>query len=279
MLRIISCVLVTGLAACNEPTHQGRYLSSWVRDLDSDQDYKRRQACEAIAEIGPAAAAAVPELIALLDDVNPGVQEYARDALATMGPAAIPQLAPLLQREEPAARLHGTIAILEIDPKHESAQAELVRFVTSLGNVALSTTAREQAVAIGAPIVPKLLPHLRDSYAPVRRQILETLRAMKRRADGAVPELIDMSRTETDPELRRKLVLTLAYVGTREQVEPVLRELVQDETLAVVANDMLVHLGAVERPTTGEIQEAAATAKPKREPAANQPLRSLLSEP
>ena len=87
---------VLALVACNEPTHQGRYLSSWIRDLDSSQDYKRRQACEAIAEMGPAAAAAVPELIELLDDVNPGVQEFARDALATMGPATIPELMRLL---------------------------------------------------------------------------------------------------------------------------------------------------------------------------------------
>jgi HEAT repeat protein len=278
MYRCLSCLVALALLACNEPTHQGRYLSSWIRDLDSDQDYKRRQACEAIAEIGPAAAAAVPELIELLDDVNPGVREFARDALAKMGPGAIPELQPLLEREEPAMRLHATIAILEIDPKHEAAQAELVRFVTSLGNVALSTTAREQAVAIGAPIVPKLVPHLSDSYAPVRLQILETLRGMKSGASAAVPDLIAMTKTETEPELRRQLVLTLANAGTREQVEPVLRELVNDEALSVVANDMLIYVGAVERPTTAEVKEASERPARKPKPPAK-PLRSLLSEP
>jgi HEAT repeat protein len=275
--RWLFCFVSLALVACNEPTHQGRYLSSWIRDLDSSQDYKRRQACEAIAEMGPAAAAAVPELIELLDDVNPGVQEFARDALANMGPGAIAELMPLLAREEPAMRLHATIAILEIDPKHEAAQTELVRFVTSLGNLALSTAAHEQAVAIGAPIVPKLLPFLDDSYAPVRLQILETLRSMKSAGVSALPKLIEMTASETKPELRKTLVFTLANVGTREQIEPTLRELLKDEALAISANDMLIHIGAVERPTTTEVKEAAARATRPEPPKI--PLRSLLSEP
>jgi HEAT repeat protein len=206
------------------------------------------------------------------------VQEFARDALATMSAGTIPELLPLLERDEPAMRLHATIAILEIDPKHEAAQTELVRFVTSLGNVALSTAAHEQAVAIGAPIVPKLLPFLDDSYAPVRLQILETLRSMKSAGATALPKLIEMTASETKPELRKTLVFTLANVGTREQIEPTLRDLLEDEALALTANDMLVYLGAVERPTMGDVEEASVPPPPRADKP-KQPLRSLLSEP
>ena len=47
------------LTACDDPTHQGRSLSSWRADLDARLEYKRRLACEAIEEMGPVAAPAV----------------------------------------------------------------------------------------------------------------------------------------------------------------------------------------------------------------------------
>ena len=126
----------------------------------------------------------------MLEDANPGVQEYARDALAAMGSQAIPQLEPLLDRDEPALRLHAAIAILASDNTHVAATRELVEFVTSVGNVALSQQARNFAIELGAPVVPKLSERLSDSYPPVRVQVIQTLAGMKHQASPAIDRTV-----------------------------------------------------------------------------------------
>jgi HEAT repeat protein len=69
-------VLLTLLAApaeaqkTKEPTSDGRTLSSWVSDLKAAAPSTRNAAAYAISGMGPAAKAAVPALVAVLQDEN-----------------------------------------------------------------------------------------------------------------------------------------------------------------------------------------------------------------
>jgi hypothetical protein len=72
-----------------EPEFDGRPLSSWVTDLRTAlAPQTRNAAAYAISGMGPAAKAAVPALIAALDDPDAAVRFPVCIALREMGPAA-----------------------------------------------------------------------------------------------------------------------------------------------------------------------------------------------
>lgn len=71
-----------------EPEFEGRSLSSWVADLKALAPQSRNAAAYAISGMGPAAKAAVPALIAALDDPEPVVRFPVCIALREIGPEA-----------------------------------------------------------------------------------------------------------------------------------------------------------------------------------------------
>ena len=185
----------------------------------------------------------------------------------------VPQLEPLLDRPESELRFHATLALLEIDSGHKRAADELVRFVTDVGNSELAKHAHARVIRLGAAFVPKLLPKLDDGSAAVRIVVLETLAAMRHQASSAIELLVTFGKKESDAKVRKQLVLTLAKVGTREQVEAPLRTFLKDsdDNVVITTSSMLRYFGAIESPTAGQIQAATLAEDDK-------PLRSLLSE-
>ncbi len=233
-----------GAAACDEPTYLNRTLSSWEYDLESDQDYKRRGACEAIGEIGPVAAKAVPRMIELLDDKNPGVQEFCRVGLGKMGPAAIPLIEPLLARPEPHLRFHAAAALVSIDPKHERAGEVLGKVATGVGNADLAQRAQKVLLRLGPDGVSLLIPYLEDPYPPVRLQVTKTLGNMGKHARVAMPG-IKARIADERIEVRVAAMQALAKIGTKEEVEPILRGLLEDpyDEVADNAGGLLQYIG------------------------------------
>src|SRR6476646_2024508 len=75
-------------ARSKEPVADGRTLSQWVADLKAESPQTRNAAAYEIAGMGPAAAAAVPDLIKALDDPVAAVRFPATVALMEIGPAA-----------------------------------------------------------------------------------------------------------------------------------------------------------------------------------------------
>ncbi|MEL6546497.1 MAG: hypothetical protein AAFQ82_17855, partial [Myxococcota bacterium] len=109
-MRCISslvCALVCLAFGCDSVTYQGRTLTSWTIDLEHAQDFKRRDALVALtamagdSEAGDTVRKAVPRVAELLDDANPGVQEYARDALVAFGAAGRDMLEGMMDRAKP----------------------------------------------------------------------------------------------------------------------------------------------------------------------------------
>jgi HEAT repeat protein len=84
-------------ARLKEPVADGRTLSQWVKDLKAESPQTRNAAAYEIAGMGPAAASAVPALIAALDDPVAAVRFPVTVALMEIGPAAKPAV-PRLQQ-------------------------------------------------------------------------------------------------------------------------------------------------------------------------------------
>lgn len=90
------------VAQSQEPVSNGRTLSQWIADLKGLSPQTRNAAAYEIAGMGPAAAAAVPALIAALDDPVAAVRFPVTIALLEIGPAAkaaVPRLVTMLDEE------------------------------------------------------------------------------------------------------------------------------------------------------------------------------------
>jgi HEAT repeat protein len=86
--------------AKGEPVADGRTLSEWIADLKAPAPVNRNAAAYEIAGMGPAAAPAVPALIAALDDEIAAVRFPVTVALGEIGPgaeAAIPRLKQVME--------------------------------------------------------------------------------------------------------------------------------------------------------------------------------------
>ncbi len=83
-----------------EPVSDGRTLSEWVADLKAQAPQIRNAAAYELAGMGPAAAPAVPALIAALDDPEASVRFPVTVALGEIGPAAAAAIPRLKQMDE-----------------------------------------------------------------------------------------------------------------------------------------------------------------------------------
>jgi HEAT repeat protein len=89
-------------AKAGEPVSGGRPLSEWIADLKGLSPQTRNAAAYEIAGLGSAAAAAVPALIATLDDEMAAVRFPATVALGEIGPAAeaaVPRLKQMMEED------------------------------------------------------------------------------------------------------------------------------------------------------------------------------------
>ena len=260
----IVIALVFMAAACDEPRHRGRTLSAWMNDLEADDDYKRKTACEALGEMGATAEKAIPNLIAMLEDVNEGIQDFAATSLAKIGEKSVPELEKVLQRDEPLLRLHAATALLEINPEHVGAASALVKQVTGIGNAELAKRARDVLLKRGESAAVWIAPYLKDPYAPVRIEVLKTLGKLEGKATAVLPQ-IKSAIDDAELRVREEAIQTLALVGTREEVEPVLRTLLENENedIATAAALMMKHIGAYQSASgyEGEEEEEAPAKK------------------
>jgi HEAT repeat protein len=107
---LLAMTLSTGVAsgqgspanAKGEPVADGHTLSEWIADLKARAPVNRNAAAYEIAGMGPAAAPAVPALIAALDDEVAAVRFPVTVALGEIGPAAeaaIPRLKQVVEED------------------------------------------------------------------------------------------------------------------------------------------------------------------------------------
>ncbi len=144
-----------------EPMSRGKTVSQWVELLKSQDPAERAMAANALEEIGPEAATAVPALTDALRDKEWEIRGMAASALGSIGPKAkdaMPALVEALKDRNDRVR--------EVVP------------------LALAQVGQGDAV-------PALTAALKDEAWPVRYDVVGALEIIGPQAKGVVPALVE----------------------------------------------------------------------------------------
>jgi HEAT repeat protein len=119
---------VTGAEpADSPPVYRTRTVAQWIALLRSGDWDDKQEAVHALGEAGPAAAEAVPALIALLGQKDLGAD--AATALGKIGPAAkeaVKALTDATGSSDRRLRLEAAAALARIDPTRAPASVKLL---------------------------------------------------------------------------------------------------------------------------------------------------------
>ena len=187
--------------------------------LSSQYWSDRREAADSLAQLGPDAAGAVPELINLLSDEETRVHDSAISALYQIGPAAseaVPSLTGLLDDESLSFDHSSIIAAIG---KIGAAETVLPTLVSALKDTDASV--RKAAVkALGdfgvasAPAVADLTLLLTDEDMDVRNAAAQALGEIGPEASESVPALVAaLNNTENDEYMQCRISTALGNIG------------------------------------------------------------------
>lgn len=187
----------------------GRIVPALILALRDEDPRIRQAAASALLELGPAAEAAVPALIAALDEAPLRLEVLF--ALKTMGPKArpaVPALLTLLKTATGYDRLNAADALWRID-----------------SNVDM--------------VVPALVESLKDPFLPIRRDAANALGEIGPRASDAVPALIAARDYKPKPRSQREEMTTV------ELDVPVVREMREDQFYSQVRDAAIEALSKI----------------------------------
>jgi HEAT repeat protein len=232
------------------------------RALRSDKPLVVEWAAKVCKDLGPKAAAAVPELAAMqrrdgLEWHRP--QQMALEALGAIGPAAEPALPIILEVSRRGFNAYGIVSgqgsIAEALAGPGKPYREVVAALLELAaaddvvgrRAALKGLGRLQPEAEG--LAAALEPRLSDEDEQVRLYAAATLYKLGDHQDAALLERIAAGLEAEDAKTRQRAAWAVAQVGPA--AEPLVDRLLagvekEDDTIARLA--MLRSLGAVGRP-------------------------------
>ena len=244
-IALVGLVCLTFLGCQKEEKYQGRYLSSWITDLESDTYYKKLKACEVLGDIGAPAEKAIANIAKLVEEEDERLTALATDALGKIGEKGVAALEPMLEGTDATARFHASVAILKNKAEHSKAAKALVDLVTSVGNAEIAKTARESLRRLGSSVVEPLSAQLKDEYLPVKLQVIGALGEMRDKARSALPKLKELM-THQEAKVRQAALKAMAAIGPREEVEQTFRDALEDgeEQVRITAAMMLKYIGA-----------------------------------
>jgi len=204
-----------------------QHWSDLARGLNSPLPAGRVRAARELGKLGPAAVAAMPALLAAVEDADQSVREAAVQAVAHLGPTAVGSLVQLLSHTDKYVRRNATWGLGKLGPAARSGMAALcatlhdadprtasgaAQALGSLGsaaehaipalteamrgtNVVQCRLAAKALSQIGAASVPTLLTHLKHHDPFVRGEAAVALGWIGPAAAEAVPALLEMVRT------------------------------------------------------------------------------------
>jgi len=182
--------------AASEPMQ--KTLAGWVLDLENPNGDVVQAARKALAELGPDAAPAIPQLAQMLRERrNCNAAAY---TLASIGTNALPVLMDALTNGNKYARLEAAGAIGGLGEAGEAA-------------------------------VPALLQCMRDEDSSVRGNAIASLQAIPRRSDLAVPALI-AALADPEPSVHDNADTTLrkyAQVAAQATIPMLVQAAQQDQ--------------------------------------------------
>ncbi len=174
-------------------------LTPVLDDVDNDTALR---AAGALVKMGPASVLVLVELIkADYSDswkrMLTGLHSMAPEGKA----AAVPELVKLLQDPDNEVRERAGMAMQQMGPEALAAAPFLVE--TLGGDPRMQGVARKVLIQLGERAVPSLMAGLKDSKPEVREGTIKTLYAIdKRLINGAILELSRLCERDPDPKVR-----------------------------------------------------------------------------
>jgi HEAT repeat protein len=276
-------IVVTLLAFTALPVAvaEGMKVDGLIRELKSGNLQQQIKAAEALKDLGPLAAPAVPALVEALNDKNPGLQHEALMTLERIGPAArgaVGDLIKLLENKD-KSRLHsGAIDALATIGRDAEKAVPLLKRLLAGKDSHLATAAGlalTQILPAGsdqlAEVVPILVKSLANSSPEIRNEAVFGLGACGRKA---IPELTKLVEAhQKSPELAWQAATALAMTG--REAEPALPGLIdalksKHENVVTSSADALGAIGPRAKAAVSGLQELLSHSNPiVREHAAN----------
>lgn len=186
--------------------------------LDEGDDDLRVPAIRALSNMGPDAAAAVPKLSALLLSRQRSIARSTIEALAKIGPAALPAIREILRhtlatgaQDRQASRLQGNA--LRVLAKMGPAARPALPQVLEVFQRGPDSAAVEALVAIGEPAQAPALELLTQGAAPVRPAAAKVLGKIGKPTE-AVVDALAKALSSQDRRLRRTALVALGNFGS-----------------------------------------------------------------
>lgn len=196
-------------------------IEAYRRLLRSGFSKRQFEAARRLAELGPKAAPAVPDLIALLDDGDNIVRHDCSYALGMIGPAAVPGLIESLDHPSAEARGLACESLERIGPAAAAAIPRLVELLaggkeTEAYPRAWAALALGKIDSAGEQALPALIAALEDKDSSVWFRTIQAIDAIGRNAADAMPALASSMHQQYWDDNRCLLLGVLVRVMDRE---------------------------------------------------------------
>jgi HEAT repeat protein/Ca2+-binding EF-hand superfamily protein len=160
-------------------TIQEDWMKSLLASLHDNAPNVRSKAVQQLAEMGPGAGPALPDLMEAMADKNPAVRTAVLDALHAIGPEAVAVLGESLRDKNIDVRAGAIYALGRMGPD-------------------------------ARPVLPDLVAGVSDANARIRD---ETLKALERIGDYAVPYVGSALDKEKTPAKQKPYIEALGRLG------------------------------------------------------------------
>jgi HEAT repeat protein len=197
-------------------------FEQWLDKLGLKKARQRRHPDKVIDDLAALGTPAIRPLIqALQETPESHVGQYCAEALAGIGPPAVPALMKTLDYRNPNAGRRAAVALGNIGPDAKQAVPKLLE---ALKNVHMCDRAAEALGRIGpaaAPAVPALIDALKDGHRRLHRSAAWALGEIGPAAKDAIPALTKALK-DKNPDVRSAAGASLAKLGLPDKGLPVL---------------------------------------------------------
>lgn len=230
-----------------------RLLEELTALIETDNEDTTCIAVYAIGRAGPRAASAVPKVIPLLDHRSEHVRDQAVESLVSVGEPAVLALTQATARDSNRLRENSAVVIGKIGPEAKPAIPALLRL---LNGDLYPEVRRQAALALGSigadPVtcIPPIFEALEDEDDQVRMAAVTSLGQF---GDFGVPFVTEALRHESEG-VRLIAVTTLGQSGSRAEIAvPQLIQILKSDPNPLIRNLSIVTLGKIGPPASDAV--------------------------
>jgi HEAT repeat protein len=165
-------------------------VSYRARFLKSKNVFGRRLSARDLAELGPEARPVLPVLIQTLADPDEKVREAVKDALRSVGPAAIPGLLGALKDKQATIREGAVIVLGRLGPLARPAAAELLKALRDENRevraaAVYALVSQPEAKTVEKQLVAHLAADLKEVKSEICYEAVQALAALGKKSKAA----------------------------------------------------------------------------------------------